>query len=415
MKILYVTEYFYPYVHGGGEVSTYQLAQKLYDTDNAFVLTPNYGAGKSETIDNVRIFRFPWPFKLKALYSQLSSVYFANPITWLYMTFQVVWYGRKLNADIIHAQSINSFPGVWLAARLLGKKCVINIRDNQILCNYGWCLTKSNGGKACSFKEYFQEDFIRYYQDKVTNKNVLSLMQNIFFALSGRARSRILKFFVNKADVRICGSRAQERTLDLNGVLARPIYNVFEFPKTLKAISPRNEVLYATKLSEGKGLSLLLCSWPLVLRSHPNLKLLVVGNGNRKLYVNMVEGLGISYSVSFKDMPSFKDIRKIRQSAILEVVPSIYPESFGRAAMEAIALGVPVVATNRGGLPEIVENNVTGYIVGNDKEQLSKAIIKGIRNNNKLRLNIRKNYENLKEKFEINPVKQHLMLYKSLV
>ncbi len=408
MKILFVTEYYYPYIHGGAEISVFQLAKKL----RAVVLTPKYG--QITDLGDVVVERFPWPVKLREFSSQLSPVFFANPITWLYLTIIIIWKNQKIKADIFHCQSVNSFPGVWLASKILGKKTVLSIRDNQILCNYGWCLSKNNG-KACNFKDYFIDDFRQYYKDKVKNKNVITLIINILFAINGRLRCSILKFFANLADEKICGSYSQQETLSINGISANVIYNIFEFTKPVVNKYPKKIVLYATKLSSGKGLDLLLHSWVKVNQVLPNFKLKIIGNGDASFYENLANKLDISKTIVISPRMGYQNIQKIRQSVFLEVTPSIYPESFGRTTLEAIALGVPVIATNRGGLKEIVEDGVTGYVVDPDEKQLSDAIIKGINNNKKLRRNIITEYLSLKRKFETEPVKKYLDLYRKLI
>jgi glycosyltransferase involved in cell wall biosynthesis len=47
-------------------------------------------------------------------------------------------------------------------------------------------------------------------------------------------------------------------------------------------------------------------------------------------------------------------------------MPIMWPEPFGLVIIEAMACGTPVIAFNRGSVPEIIENGVTGYIVDDD-------------------------------------------------
>jgi glycosyltransferase involved in cell wall biosynthesis len=57
------------------------------------------------------------------------------------------------------------------------------------------------------------------------------------------------------------------------------------------------------------------------------------------------------------------------------VVPSVWEEAFGLAALEAMARGKPVVATAVGGIPEIIRHNVTGVLVSpGDERQLAESI-----------------------------------------
>jgi len=75
--------------------------------------------------------------------------------------------------------------------------------------------------------------------------------------------------------------------------------------------------------------------------------------------------------INYNELPSFY------QDADLCVIPSIWPEPFGIAAVEAMACGKPVIASNIGGLKKIVENGKTGYLFepGNCSELAEKLRI----------------------------------------
>ncbi len=96
-------------------------------------------------------------------------------------------------------------------------------------------------------------------------------------------------------------------------------------------------------------------------------------------------------------------------------MPSIYPESFGRVALEGLAAGTPAVVVNKGGLPEIVEEGITGEVSEINSKDLAKKIIKVLKNNDKYIMNVSRARHALMNKFEIYPIKQHLALYKSLI
>jgi glycosyltransferase involved in cell wall biosynthesis len=91
--------------------------------------------------------------------------------------------------------------------------------------------------------------------------------------------------------------------------------------------------------------------------------------------------------VQFLGEVSHGELIKRLRSAALVVQPSIIQESFGMPVAEAMAIGLPVIATSGGALPEIVEHEVTGLIVerGN-AESLADAMIKLLRSPTKRRL-----------------------------
>lgn len=100
-------------------------------------------------------------------------------------------------------------------------------------------------------------------------------------------------------------------------------------------------------------------------------KLLLVGDGpERPMIENLSRDLGISDSVRF--LGKLDAVEEVLSVADLFLMPS-EQESFGLAALEAMACQVPVVSSNAGGIPELNENGVTGYAVEiGDVETMSR-------------------------------------------
>jgi N-acetyl-alpha-D-glucosaminyl L-malate synthase BshA len=103
-------------------------------------------------------------------------------------------------------------------------------------------------------------------------------------------------------------------------------------------------------------------------------KLMMVGDGPEKeIAENLCQKLGISDKVIF--FGNSNEIDKILSYTDLFLLPS-ETESFGLAALEAMAWGVPVISSNSGGLPEVNFEGVSGYLsdVGNTDEMAQNAI-----------------------------------------
>jgi N-acetyl-alpha-D-glucosaminyl L-malate synthase BshA len=103
-------------------------------------------------------------------------------------------------------------------------------------------------------------------------------------------------------------------------------------------------------------------------------KLMMVGDGPEKEAAeNLCYKLGISDKVIF--FGNSNEIDKILSFTDLFLLPS-ETESFGLAALEAMALGVPVISSNTGGLPEVNFDGISGYLsdVGNIEEMAQNAI-----------------------------------------
>jgi glycosyltransferase involved in cell wall biosynthesis len=134
-------------------------------------------------------------------------------------------------------------------------------------------------------------------------------------------------------------------------------------------------ILYVGRLVPEKGANVLLGAMPGVLSSHPEAKLVVVGEGYYKEELMRIAGrLNISSKAYFTGYVDDWTLGSLYKCASIAVFPSLY-EPFGIVALEAMASGVPVVVSNTGGLSEIVENNVNGLKVEpNNSEALSRAI-----------------------------------------
>lgn len=416
MKILFLTEYFYPFVHGGAEVSVYSLAKALaLKSQEVYVLTPNFGAPSYEEINGVKIYRFWFPKKFKVKSNQLTPFWFTNPLYYLYLTLICLCLGLKLKIDIFHAQSRFSIPSTITAGWILKRPSVVTFRDNQILCNYGDCLSGNKFTRACDLKDYFTKDFVAYYKDKVKNKNFFTLTFQILLALNGRIQRNISLFFARRADTSVTNSHSQKKLFGTNGFKSlASVFNIVEFPQKLVSKQCQNIIAYQGKISSGKGVEILLKAFLIFLKEHPSYKLILAGSGDIDRFKKLSEELGISSHVKFLGRLEKNELNELYQKAKLLVMPSIYPESFGRGAVEAITFGTPVVVSNRGGLVDIVKDGITGYIVNPDPESLARAVIKGIVNQVKLQNNIKKNYKNLRYSFQEKPVLDYINLYEKL-
>ena len=118
-------------------------------------------------------------------------------------------------------------------------------------------------------------------------------------------------------------------------------------------------------------------------------KLLMIGEGpDKSLAEDLCNELGISHLVDF--LGNTNQVEKNLCHSDLFLLPSS-AESFGLAALEAMASKVAVVSSNAGGLPEININGETGYVENfDDVEQMSKKAISILSN--------RKSLENFKNK-----------------
>ena len=157
-----------------------------------------------------------------------------------------------------------------------------------------------------------------------------------------------------------------ERTLTLrNGVAIerfRPPPGGRATARAQLGLAPADFVVATVaRLEPCKGIDTLLRAAAHAAPRAPTLQLLIVGDGrDRGRLEALVDALGIAACVTFTGTRS--DVPWLLAAADLFAVPS-HSEGLGVAAIEALAAGLPVLASNVGGLPEIVEDGVCGRLL----------------------------------------------------
>jgi len=132
------------------------------------------------------------------------------------------------------------------------------------------------------------------------------------------------------------------------------------------------------RLEPEKGHPTLLEGWPAVLAEYPTATLFIIGEGSRRVALEaQAAELGIAGSVVFTDRRD--DVPAVTKALDVAVLPS-YREAQGLTILEAMALSRPVVASNVGGIPEMIEDGVTGLLVPpHDADALGAAITRLLR------------------------------------
>ncbi len=121
-------------------------------------------------------------------------------------------------------------------------------------------------------------------------------------------------------------------------------------------------LLFFGRLAPERGVDRLLN----VLKEIPDTRLIIAGDGEMELQLKeQVKKNGLR-NVEFVGYKSGKELQYLVCHARAVVMPSLYQEVFGLSVLEAIAVGKPVIASNRGALPELIEHGTNGWLVDPD-------------------------------------------------
>ncbi|HSR28931.1 MAG TPA: glycosyltransferase family 4 protein [Anaerolineae bacterium] len=135
-------------------------------------------------------------------------------------------------------------------------------------------------------------------------------------------------------------------------------------------------VLGIGRLDREKGFDVLIAAAARLAGAFPGLQVRIVGDGPERAALEaQADGLGLRGIVVFSGSIPNENLPKYLAEARVVVVPSRYREPFGLVAVEAAALARPVVASNMGGLAEVVVHGETGLLVEMENPQaLATAI-----------------------------------------
>jgi len=155
------------------------------------------------------------------------------------------------------------------------------------------------------------------------------------------------------------------------------------------------------RLSPVKGLDHLIRAVPGLMQRFPNIQLLLVGDGPAKDdLVRLAYQLGIADRVAI--CPSVEDTRLPLALMQVFVAPSL-EEGFGLATVEAMAVGVPVVVSRVGGLSQVVEHGLSGWVVPPADPEAIRLAVEHLLSDSQLRQNIAQAArKRVQERFDFN-------------
>jgi glycosyltransferase involved in cell wall biosynthesis len=190
-----------------------------------------------------------------------------------------------------------------------------------------------------------------------------------------------------------------------------------EFQFRERSFPPTGEwrLVQAGRLIEKKGLPISLRAFATFLTRHPNATLTVAGEGPMLAELqDLARKLNIERRVSFTGFISQQELREIYYRSHISLHPSHTgrdgnQEGIPNSMLEAMASGLPIFATDHGGIPEAVENGVTGVLVPErDEKALAQALLAAARHSEFLSRLARSGANVVRKNFDLRAQAQRL-------
>ncbi len=411
MKFLFLVKYFEPFDRGGSEWSTENLARLLAQKGHKIkIITPNYGYEKKYSLrSGYEIHRMPFPIKSKDTKSTIAP-YWTNNIVWFfYTTLYVLIIAIKGNYEVIHIQNNEFIPAGVTTAAILRKKSVITFRDYQILCPLSFCFWR--GKRSCDLTTFGQD--INFFIQNYTENNITTKIVVNISAYRAYIIAKLLKYIASTANVKVAVSKSVAEVFTKNGIKdVKVLDNVVLINKKNLSGKKQETVVYVGKLSPGKGVDVFMYCLKPVISKLKNAKVLFIGSG---LLKNQLEAYITNNQLEARvqilgQRPHNATLAIVRSSKLV-VVPSTWPEPLPRSVIETLLLGIPVVATNTGGIPEVLSAKYGRLTPVKNSVMMSSTIISVFQKSGQYSKNIKADMAKLQKRFSKNAVENYEKIY----
>jgi len=314
VRIAILVPLFPPKRLGGTEIAAYNIAKHLATrSHHVHVITSlDKGLSKESIEDGFHIHRV-----------SRQKVKFLGIISyWL----KVFWLLKKINPDIVHTQSIGAgIPGV-LAKKILKRPYVVWGRGSEIYLPW-------------RFKEVISKLVLR------NADAVIALTEDM---------KREIRKICDKDIYVIPNGVDLERFENLSRENIR---------RKLEITNEQKIVIFAGTLRPIKGVKYLIQAMNIIRQKNTKASLMLIGDGEeRQSLEELVKESNLGDCVTFVGQVPNEEVLEYMAASDVFVLPSL-SEGFPLVILEAMASGLPIVATKVGGLPEIIKEGDNGFLV----------------------------------------------------
>jgi glycosyltransferase involved in cell wall biosynthesis len=397
MRIILINKFYYP--RGGDCIYTIELAKLLKNNGHEIAV---FAMEFPENIGSVYEKYFPKAvdFKIRKILEFIKGV---RRIFGKGVKKKFIELINEFNPDIVHLNNIHSqiSPIVANIAKIRGIPVVWTLHDYKLLCPRYDCR---RSGEICELCFHDKLNVIKYKCLKNSYLvSAIAYLESIYWS-----KKKLEKY----TDYFVCPSMYLFNCM-LRGGFERTKLRYLTNFNTDKDLIISNSgrdlyYIFVGRLSDEKGVRRLLQAATLI----PEYKLKVIGTGplEKSLKLNY-----ISENIEFLGFKNWDELKPLIEMAVCTVVPSEWVENNPLTIIESLCLGTPVIGSNIGGIPELIEVQKNGLLFepGDTKDLVDKI---RYMMNNQLMFRREKIALNAQSKFSAeNYYCQIVNLYSSLI
>lgn len=291
----------------------------------------------------------------------LTRIY--NPV-WLRRFSKKI---EDFKPDIVHAHHISFIlsPAVLAAARKSGIPVVMTVHDFHLVCPRARFIHRD--GRPCPYG----------FGVKCFLTRCAWSPYHLYAAAKLWLHRKLIARYVGHF---ISPSRVLAHWLEHNAGLQRVevVPNFVGSSASSPVPVPENRtILFVGRLHAAKGVEYLVRAMPVILREVPDARLVIAGEGEQGEYLRrLCSDLGVSDRVEFAGWKGEEEMGAFYDAAQLVCLPSIWMENCPLVLLESIARRRPAIASDIGGVPELVRDGETGFLFepGDPADLADKAV-----------------------------------------